>query len=274
MKTYCIIWEGQNRRSTIDVFHQFTQSLSMNFQSFSSLFSSRLLNRDTILTKMLIFKRFIWPCLAVSYVATQALSAGSAKALNIQIIVDNDFALFSGTSTGINTLLFQNNVIWGSQNLLHVIADAPASDNVYYLLAMDGGSEAEAFGKISSINLTTAPGVKVSNIPTTSLTGYDLSTVTNGSYVALLADVHAAFPSLAFAAPSATSCGTVCNAFLGLSNGKSFGFNEGSAVVYSIPIPVPGPIPIPVPGPIPIFGVLSAFQMSRRIRRRIRSANI
>jgi hypothetical protein len=54
-------------------------------------------------------KRFILHGLALSLGATQALSAGSAKALSVQIVVDNDFALFSGTSTSINALLYQNN---------------------------------------------------------------------------------------------------------------------------------------------------------------------
>jgi hypothetical protein len=38
-------------------------------------------------------KRFILHCLALSRGATQILSAGSAKALGIQIVVDNDFAI-------------------------------------------------------------------------------------------------------------------------------------------------------------------------------------
>jgi hypothetical protein len=241
--------------------------MPISFHSFSSLLSSRLLSRPTILTKALIFKRFILPCLAVGLGATQSLSAGSAKALNVQIVVDNDFALFSGTSTSINTLLYQNNVIWNSQGLLETIANAPASDNVYYLLAMGGGFDEEAFGTIDTFNLTTALGVKVSNNLAGSLPGYNFVAVTSGSYDASLAAVQAAFPSLTFSAPPAPGCETVCNNFLGLSNGQSFGFNDGSAVIYSIPY---GGSTAAVPGPLPIFGVLSAFQVSRRIRRRLR----
>jgi hypothetical protein len=92
--------------------------------------------------------------------AAQALSAGSAKALTIQIVVDNEFALFSGTSTSINTLLYQNNCVWLYwQGGLQVIADALASDNIYYLLAMGGGGGAEeVFGTIDIFNLTSASG--------------------------------------------------------------------------------------------------------------------
>jgi hypothetical protein len=90
--------------------------------------------------------------------AAQALSAGSAKALAIQIVVDNDFVLFSGTSTSINTLLYQNNCVWlYGQGDLQIIADALASDNICYLLAIGGVAE-EAFGSIDIINLTTASG--------------------------------------------------------------------------------------------------------------------
>jgi hypothetical protein len=227
----------------------------MAFQSVSSLFSTRCLNR------------FVWPCLALSLAVTQSLSAGSAKALNIQIVVDNDFALFSGTNTGVNTLLYQNNVDWYSQGLLQAIADAPATDNVYYLLAMGGGSPEEAFGTIGTINITTATGVKVSNNLEGSLSGYSLGDVTDGSYTTSLVDVQAAFSALTFSAPPASGCSTVCNNFPGLSNGKSFLFGDGTAVLFAIPY---GGSPAAVPGPLPIFGVLSAFQMSRRIRRRIR----
>ncbi len=209
-------------------------------------------------------------CLAMSCrkpAATQSLSAGSAKALNIQIVVDNDFALFSGTNTGVNTLLYQNNVVWNSQGLLEAIADAPSTDNVYYLLAMGGGSPEEAFGTIGNINITTATGVKVSNNLEGSLSGYSLGAVTDGSYTPSLVDVQAAFPTLTFSAPPAPGCATVCNNFPGLSNGQSFLIDGGTAVLFAIPY---GGSPAAVPGPLPIFGVLSAFQVSRRIRRRLR----
>ena len=38
------------------------------------------------------------------------------------------------------------------------MADALASDNIYYLLAMGGGGAEEAFGSIDIINLATASG--------------------------------------------------------------------------------------------------------------------
>ncbi|MCX5951453.1 MAG: hypothetical protein NT158_09965 [Cyanobacteria bacterium] len=250
-----IVWEGSESKAYIKFLVWIYPFLPMNFQSFSSLFSTRYLGR------------FIWPCFAVSLAATQSLSAGSAKALNIQIVVDNDFALFSGSSAGVNTLLYQNNDIWNSQGLLESIADAPATDNVYYLLAMGGGSPEEAFGTIGTFNLTTALGVKVSNNLAGSLSGYNLGAVTDGSYTPSLGDVQAAFSTITFSAPPAPGCSTVCNNFPGLSNGKSFLFDGGTAVLFAIPY---GGSPAAVPGPLPILGVLSAFQMSRRIRRRIR----
>jgi hypothetical protein len=78
-------------------------------------------------------------------------------------------------------------------------------------------------------------------------------------------DVQTAFPTLTFAAPPAPSCGAVCSFRPSLSNGKSFEFSSGSAVLFAIPFGSPAP----VPRPLPIFGVLSAFQISRRIRRRL-----
>lgn len=55
------------------------------------------------------------------------LLVAPAKALNIQLVVDNDFALFSGTSTSVNTLLYQNNNTWPQQLVpqSNPIANAP-----------------------------------------------------------------------------------------------------------------------------------------------------
>ena len=158
------------------------------------------------------------------------------------------------------------------QGALQVFADSPASDNVSSLLAMGGGGEEEAFDAIDIFNLTTESGVKVSIDLAGSPSCYRFNAVEEGSYVAKLVDVQAAFPSLTFFAPPATSCGYVCNTFSSLSIGQSFGFSGRSAVLYAIPDGPPPPASIP--GPLPIFGVLSAFQVSRRIRRGIRLANM
>jgi hypothetical protein len=210
-------------------------------------------------------KRLILHCLALSLGATQALSAGSAKALNIQIVVDNDFAIFSGTSASVNALLYQDNDGWPSHGL-RSIANPSAGDNIYYLLAMGGGGYEEAFGTIGTFNLTTATGVKVSNNLASYLSGYNLTAVAQGSFDASLIDVQTAFPALTFAAPPAPGCGPICGLRPSISNGQSFAFSSGSAVLFAIPFGSPAP----VPGPLPIFGVLSAFQVSRRIRRRLR----
>jgi hypothetical protein len=68
-------------------------------------------------------KRFIINDLALRLGATQALSTVSAKALKIQIAFDNDFAIFSGTSISVNTLLYQNNDSWPSQCLRSISAE-------------------------------------------------------------------------------------------------------------------------------------------------------
>ena len=72
----------------------------------------------------------LW-ALASLGLSTGLLLTTPAQALNIQIVVDNDFALFSGTSTSINTLLFQNNISWYTQldYQNNPIPDAPAGDN-------------------------------------------------------------------------------------------------------------------------------------------------
>jgi hypothetical protein len=191
------------------------------------------------------------------------------KALNIQIIVDNDFALFSGTSASVNTLLYQNNAMWGSQLDFqnNPVADAPAGDNYYYLVAMGGSSPEEAFGTIGGLNLTTASGVLLSNTLQAQLSGYDLNAVTDGIYDVLLTDLQNAFPNLTFSATSGTSCLTVCQGFPALSQGRSFAFGSGAAVLFAIPMEATA-----VPGPLPLLGVLSALHQARRLRRRTRCA--
>lgn len=198
--------------------------------------------------------------------STVLLLTTPAEALNIQIVVDNDFALFSGTSTSINTLLFQNNISWYTQldYQNNPIPDAPAGDNYYYLLAMGGGSPEEAFGTFGGLNLTTAAGVQVSNTLENKLSGFDLNAVTDGTYDAQLSDLQSAFSGLTFSAPPSPSCQTVCQQFPGVSQGMSFAFGSGTAVLYSIPMGT-----TTVPGPLPLLGVLGALQQSRRLRRRL-----
>ena len=92
------------------------------------------------------------------------LSAGSARALQIRLIVDNDWALLAGTSTSINRLITQNNVTVLDQNFTQTVSDALPGETTWWLLAMNGGREDDAFGSIGTItNFATASGLQGSN---------------------------------------------------------------------------------------------------------------
>lgn len=127
-----------------------------------------------------------------------SLFAASAAAtpFSISMVADNDFAIFSGTSTNINNLLYQNNVRWDQQiNVLSTLNfNLAAGDNFFYVLAMGGGGQENISGKVNGVNMT-ATGVLQSSRITPFLTGYNLSSVENGSYVAKLIDVQTAFAS-------------------------------------------------------------------------------
>lgn len=142
------------------------------------------------------------------------LTAGSASAapFSISIVADNDFAIFSGTATSINNLLYQNNDTWGAQipALSTLTFNLAAGDNYFYVLGMGGGGvEENISGVVNGVNMTD-PSVSVlmsSNLAPF-LTGYPFN-VESGTYNASLTEVQAAFPNLTWGAPVLNSTQTV-----------------------------------------------------------------
>lgn len=173
------------------------------------------------------------------------------------------FALFSGTSTSVNTLLFQNDLIWYTQLSAQAapVPSPPSGDIHLYLLAMGGGAPEEVFGTIDGVNIASLPGVIVSDDFSSSLSGYDLFSVTDGTYSVALADVQAAFANRNFQPPT-PGCEYVCMNYGAFANHQSFLIGGNKAQLFAFP----------VPGPLPLAGVLAGLHASRRIRQRIRAS--
>ncbi len=134
-----------------------------------------------------------------------AASAANATPFDIKMVADNDFAIFSGTSTSINNLLYQNDVVWTTQiaSLSTLSFNLASGDDTFYVLGMGGGGQENISGEVNGVNMTD-PSVSVSmssNIASF-LTGYNASAVANGFYDALLSDVQTAFSSASWSSAS------------------------------------------------------------------------
>jgi hypothetical protein len=208
--------------------------------------------------------KLIWAGLGLA-LASVPLSLMPARALNIQIIADNDFALFSGTSSSVNTILFQNNVDWYNQLSLHSgpLPAVPPGDTHFYLLAMGGGPPEEVLGTIDGKSLAAMPDVLVSNDLSTALSGFDLLAVVDGTFSVALADVQAALPTLTFQ-PASLGCDYVCTNYGSFVNHQAFVVAGNGAQLFAFK----------VPGPLPFAGLLGGFHFARKIRQRIQARRL
>jgi hypothetical protein len=158
-------------------------------------------------------------------------SAGYASAFTISMVADNDFAIFGGTSTSINNLLYQNNVDWYTQvpQLSTLSFNLASTDTTFYVLAMGGGGPEENIsGKVNGVNITTIPVSESSNVASF-LSGYNLSAVAGGTYNANLVDVQTAFAQATWSAPTLNTNQTVIAA---AGFGSGYSFASGTAHLY------------------------------------------
>jgi len=162
------------------------------------------------------------------------ISVGSANAgsFSIKMVADNDFAIFGGTATGVNDLLYQNNVIWPAQiaGLSSLTFSLPAGDTKFYVLGMGGGGNENISGTVNGVDMTSVSVLMSSDIQSF-LTGYNSSDVSNGPYNAVLADVQKEFSLLTWGAPVLNTTDEVIMA--AAPNGIGFHFNAGTAHLFS-----------------------------------------
>ncbi len=184
--------------------------------------------------------------------------AASAQAVTIQLVADNDFAVYAGTSSTITRSIYQNGVVWDDQ----IAAAASFSfelepgENTYYVLAMGGGVEENISGRINGVNLVDVftldnQAIRQSANVASFLSGYNSTAVANGSFTPVLSDVQTALAGTTFGSPTVDSGRQVINgnpfSLSALSNTQvGFAFPAGTAVLYKFASEeVASPIPEP-----------------------------
>ena len=161
------------------------------------------------------------------------MTISSAKAFLIEIVADNDFAIFTGNSTTINHLIYQNDVDWNNQvaSIASLNFSLAAGDDKFYVLGMGGGGEENISGQFNGVNITNLSVLMSSDISTI-LSSYDLSYLAAGTYDAILADVQTAILS------SSTTWGTTninTNDIVIVQSGfgSGYSFSADSARLFS-----------------------------------------
>lgn len=202
----------------------------------------------------------------------------------IQIVADNDFAVFAGTTTAVTRVIYQNDAGWSSQ-----IAAASSftfalqsGEDTFYVLAMGGGGQENISGRINGVNLVavhdadSTEGAMSSNLASF-LSGYSsrLGEVSNGTYVATVEEVQTALSSLSWFLPAIVSGQTVINsnphAFdAGRGYNVGFGVADSTAVLFrfsaeSVGVPV---TPVPEPSAYAALAGVAVLGFAAWRRRR------
>jgi hypothetical protein len=174
--------------------------------------------------------RFAFPAIVALFAGVNC-AHGSPISYTIQIVADNDFAVFAGTDDSVTSLIYQNNVSWPDQ-----IAAASSQSftllpdqTTFYLLGMGGGGDENISGTVNGVDITSIP-VMMSSDLSSQLTGYDLDLVAAGTYSASLADVQAAFSGLTWGAPTLNTTDGVI--VMAAPNGIGYHFDPGTAHLF------------------------------------------
>lgn len=201
-----------------------------------------------------------------------SVGTANANSFSMSIVTDNDYAVFSGTSTGINHLLYQNDVSWYTQvpMLSTLTFSMPTADTMFYVLAMGGGGQENISGTVNGVNMTDpSVSVSMSSDIRSYLTGFNAYGVTWGFYNAVLADVQAAFSAAGttWSTPIPTSSGIVIGA---AGFGSGYAFPELSAHLFAFNSASVGVQAVPEPTSIALLGMgLLGFAATRRKKNQV-----
>ena len=161
-----------------------------------------------------------------------------SKAASIQIVCDNDFAVFAGTVSSISRLVYQNGVNWDSQieSAATFSLSLANGEDTIYLLAMGGGGQENISGKINDVNLTSLSSIMQSSEVHSFLSDYSSNkdNVANGIYDAILVDVQTALTDLSWFTPTPlfNPSGEVAAVMEAAGFGSGFAFGDSTAVLY------------------------------------------
>lgn len=210
--------------------------------------------------------------IAVALVAA-GISAYAQTSFPISIIGDNDFALFSGTSSSVDQLLYQNNYVWQDQlaNESGLSFALQPGETTFYLLALGaGGIQDNISGTINGVDITSIP-VSMSSDIGPSLSGYEgqntpAGTVALGTYDAELADVQLALPSATWS-DAALNINTTDIVVQGSPNGIGYDIPISTAHLFEFSAASVSVMPVPEPGTIALAGIGIASLLALRRRK-------
>jgi PEP-CTERM motif len=185
-------------------------------------------------------------------IALSTAGYANAASFTISMVADNDFAIFGGTATSINNVLYQNNVDWYNQipQLSTMTFNLAPTDTTFYVLAMGGGGQENISGEVNGVNIAGIP-VSVSSNITSFLSGYNLGAVASGTYNANLSDVQAAFAQATWSVPTLNTTDIVINA---AGFGSGYHFDDSTAHFYRFDAASVG-VDVPEPAGIALFGL-------------------
>lgn len=213
--------------------------------------------------------------LASLFIGFMSIGSASATPFNIEMVADNDFAIFSGTSTSINNVLYQNDVVWWDQisSLSSLDFNLAAGDDKFYVLGMGGGGQENISGLVNGVNMTDASvSASMSSNISSFLTGYNATDVAYGTYNALLADVQNAFTnSLTTWSDAALNINTTETVIANAGFGSGFRFNHLNAHLFSFDATDVNVEPVPEPSILALMG-LGLAGLAYTARRRKLSA--
>lgn len=204
------------------------------------------------------------------FVAAAMLAPTVGSAVTIQIVADNDFALFAGDSTSLTRLVYQNNVSWSSQisaaSSLNVTLEG--SETHFYLFALGGGGEENISGRINGVDLANISNqVQKSGNVASYLTGYSssLGDVADGTYSVQFADASASVAAASWFAPTLGY-----GAVVGMSGfNLGYTFSSNNAIIYKFVAEAvlnPPAVPEPSTYGLALGGLALALAISRRRR--------
>jgi hypothetical protein len=181
--------------------------------------------------------------------------------IDFQLIADNDFALFAGTSNSVTRLVYQNNTDWPNQLAQEsgFTFSFNPDETTLYLLALGGGnSEENVGGYINGVNITSA-GAKASGNVSSLLTNYNFDgNVVQGTYNVSLQDMISIIPQVSWGDPTLLDYGGVGS----LINGSGFKMQPGEAIIYRFSSEA-----VPEPSTYALFGI-GAIGMLMVMRRK------